>query len=86
MAKALKQMRKGDTLVVWKLDRLARPARARGRLGGRPRRLSLNDVKVAETLLDGGLGPVEVAKRMGVSRATLFRHLRQAKEKVATIA
>ena len=51
-------------MVVWKLDGLARPARARGCLGGRPRCLSLNDVKVAETLLDGGLGPVEVAERL----------------------
>jgi DNA invertase Pin-like site-specific DNA recombinase len=138
LAKALDHMRKGDTLVVWKLDRLARSmkqlietvaqleaagvkfrsitenlgtdsaggrfvfhvfgalaeferslirertnaglkaARARGRKGGRPKSMTAEDVRAAETLLNGNVGPTAVAKRMGVSRATLYRHLKQA--------
>ena len=138
LAKALDHMRKGDTLVVWKLDRLARSmkqlietvaqleaagvevplghreprhglgrwplefhvfgalaeferslirertnaglkaARARGRKGGRPKSMTAEDVRAAEALLNGNVGPTAVAKRMGVSRATLYRHLKQA--------
>jgi DNA invertase Pin-like site-specific DNA recombinase len=138
LAKALDHMRKGDTLVVWKLDRLARSmkqlietvgaleaagvkfrsitenlgtdsaggrfvfhvfgalaeferslirertnaglkaARARGRKGGRPKSMTAEDVQAAEALLNGNVGPTAVAKRMGVSRATLYRHLKQA--------
>ena len=133
---ALDFMRPGDTLVVWKLDRLARSmrqlidtvellqskgmgfrslteaidtttaggmlvfhvfgalaefertmirerttagleaARARGRKGGRPPKLSNADCRVAKTLLrDPEIGVAEVAERLGVSPATLYRHL-----------
>ncbi len=138
--RALDHMRKGDTLVVWKLDRLARSmkqlietvgaleaadvkfrsitenvgtdsaggrfvfhvfgalaeferslirertnaglkaARARGRKGGRPKSMTSDDVKAAEGMLAADMGPVAVAKRLGVSRATLYRHLKQTKE------
>ena len=137
LARALDVMRAGDTLVVWKLDRLARSmkqlietitrleeagvqfrsiteqidtstpggkltfhifgaladfeqalirertraglasARARGRKGGRPRRLTADDIKLAETLLAGNHGVLEVAKQLKVSRATLFRRLKE---------
>ncbi len=133
-------MRKRDTLVVWKLDRLARSmkqlvetvaqleaegvkfrsitenigtdsaggrfvfhifgalaeferslirertnaglkvARARGRKGGRPKSMTADDVRIAEKMLASDVAPVEVAKRLKVSRATLFRHLKQSKE------
>lgn len=134
-------MRPEDTLVVWKLDRLARSmhqlidtvellqskgmgfrslteaidtttaggmlvfhifgalaqferamirerttvgleaARARGRKGGRPPKLSKADIHVAKTLLsDPKIGVVEVAKRLGVSTATLYRHLPGGRE------
>lgn len=140
LAKALDHMRKGDTLVVWKLDRLAgsmkqlietvgkleaegvkfrsitenigtdsaggrfvfhifgalaeferslirertnaglKAARARGRKGGRPKAMTAEDVRIAEKLLASDFGLVEVAKRLKVSRATLFRHLKQSKQ------
>jgi DNA invertase Pin-like site-specific DNA recombinase len=136
LARALDYMRPGDTLVVWKLDRLARSikqlietvedlqgkgigfrslteaidtttaggkltfhifaalaefersiirertragldaARARGRVGGRPPSLTDKDIEAARTLLSNPDITVEqVAKRLGVSPATLYRHI-----------
>jgi len=133
---ALGYMRPGDTLVVWKLDRLARSlkqlietveslenrkmgfrsltenidtttpggrltfhlfaalaefersiikertmaglaaARSRGRKGGRPPSLNAKDLTAAKALLsDPGITVEEVAKRLKVSPATLYRHL-----------
>lgn len=135
LAAALGYMRDGDTLVVWKLDRLARSvrqlietvedleargigfrsltenidttspggklvfhlfaalaeferglirertmaglasAKARGRVGGRPKALTEKDKVAARALLaDGDITMVEVAQRVGVSPATLYRY------------
>lgn len=133
---ALDYMRAGDTLVVWKLDRLARStkqlietveelaqrgigfrcltqdidtttaggrlvftifsaiaefereiiaertragldaARSRGRRGGRPPALKTRDLVRARALLrDPDISIEEVARAMGISVATLYRHL-----------
>lgn len=133
---ALEYMRGGDTLVVWKLDRLARSlkqlietvedldargiglrslteaidtataggklifhvfaalaefersiirertmaglasARARGKLGGRPPALSEEDLQAAKAMLaDPAITVAQVAKRLNISPATLYRHL-----------
>ena len=132
---ALDWMREGDTLAVWRLDRLARSirqlietvedlgargigfrsltetidtttfggrlvfhvfgalaefernlivertragldaARARGRVGGRPAALDDSAIAVASTLLRDPTIPIhEVARRVGVSRATLYSY------------
>jgi len=136
LQRALDYMRPGDTLVVWKLDRLARSmrqlidtvellqskgmgfrslsetidtttaggmlvfhvfaalaqferamirertragleaARARGRKGGRPRSLTTKDLAMAKSMLrDPDIKLVDVAGNLGVSTATLYRHL-----------
>lgn len=136
-------MRDGDTLVVWKLDRLARSmkqlietvegleergigfrslteaidtttpggklvfhvfgalaefersiirertragldaAKARGRTGGRPRKLTEGDLKAARAMLiHGSLTVEEVARQLRVSPATLYRHLPAARSQV----
>ena len=133
---ALTTLRRGDTLVVWRLDRLGRSlkhlidtvaalesegigfrsvteaidtttsggklifhifgalaqserevirertkaglaaARARGRVGGRPRKLDAKKVALAKTLLsDPSQSVTEVATVLGVGRATLYRAL-----------
>ncbi len=136
----LDYLRPGDTLVVWKLDRLARSlrqlietvemleskgiglrsltesidtttpggrlifhifaalaefernvirerttaglvaARARGRVGGRPKALSEADLSAARALLtDSAITTREVAKRLGVSVSTLYKHIPAAR-------
>ncbi|MFN4310324.1 MAG: recombinase family protein [Ferrovibrio sp.] len=58
-------------------------ARARGRKGGRPRKLSKADIRVAKTLLsDPEISVAEVAERLGVSIATLYRYLPGRRESV----
>lgn len=140
LAAALAYMREGDSLVVWKLDRLARSlpqlietvarlddagiglrslteaidtstaggklifhifgalaeferslirertraglkaARDRGRKGGRPPALSAADLAAAKAMLsDPAITVTEIAKRLNVSPATLYRHLPAAR-------
>jgi DNA invertase Pin-like site-specific DNA recombinase len=51
-------------------------AKARGRVGGRPRALGEKDIEVAKTLLANPDITVEaVAARLGVAPATLYRYL-----------
>ncbi|MCJ2144343.1 recombinase family protein [Methylobacterium sp. E-066] len=55
-------------------------ARARGRLGGRPKLLSAADLDVARVLLrDGTLTVSAVAERLGVTASTLYRYLPAAR-------
>lgn len=137
---ALDYLREGDTLIVWKLDRLARSlkqlietvealeernigfrsltesidtttpggrlvfhifgalaefersiirertsaglaaARARGKVGGRPRALDDTDLSVAKTLLkEEQLTVNQIAVRLGVSVSTLYKYIPRAK-------
>lgn len=146
-AAALDYMREGDTLVVWKLDRLARSlkqlietvkaledrgigfrslteaidtttaggrlvfqifgalaeferglirertragldaARSRGRKGGRPPKLKPADLRAAKALLaDPEINVEDVARRLGVSPATLYRHIPAARSSVGLVS
>ena len=144
LAEALKILREGDTLVVWRLDRLGRSlkhlittvseleasgvgfrsitesidtttnsgklvfhvfgalaeferelirertkaglasARARGRVGGRPRKLDAKRIAQARALLaDPNQTVADVARVLNVGRATLYRALRSGDNSVA---
>jgi DNA invertase Pin-like site-specific DNA recombinase len=136
LEEVLGYLRKGDTLVVWRLDRLGRSlkhlievvaalaergigfrslteqidtttpggklvfhvfgalaeferdlirerthaglARARGRLGGRPKKLAdAKQLELARTLYEGGKTDVAtICSTLGISRATLYRALK----------
>jgi DNA invertase Pin-like site-specific DNA recombinase len=141
---ALQFARGGDTLVVWKLDRLARSlkqlietvetlrerginfrsltealdtttaqgrlvfhmfgalaeferglilertraglqaARKAGRTGGRPPKMTDKDIQAAKAMLaHPDIGVAEVARRLGVSQATLYRHIPAARASIA---
>jgi DNA invertase Pin-like site-specific DNA recombinase len=138
LEEALEYIRPGDTLVVWKLDRLGRSlkhlievvnnlhekgigfqslrenmdttssggklifhvfgalaefereiirertqagltaARARGKLGGRPRVMDEKKIKMAQTLMqDPNYSVREICETLQVSKATLYRHLKK---------
>jgi DNA invertase Pin-like site-specific DNA recombinase len=52
-------------------------ARARGRLGGRPKKLDARKVMMAKHMLENPRQTVtEVAQTLGVSRATLYKYLK----------
>ena len=54
-------------------------ARARGRVGGRPPTMTPEKIKVARQLYDSKEHTVEaIAKMLGVSRKTIYRHLEPA--------
>lgn len=51
-------------------------ARARGRFGGRPPKLTKQQIEMARTVLTSSAGKIgEVAQMLKVSRSTVYRHL-----------
>jgi DNA invertase Pin-like site-specific DNA recombinase len=61
-------------------------AAKKGRSGGRPRKVAASDVARARDLLDKGLTAEEISKMLGVSRATVYRHLRTATDECSVSA
>lgn len=55
-------------------------ALARGRKGGRPRKLSGDDLTVAKALIvEGSRSVAQIAKRLGVNRTTLYAYFPAAR-------
>jgi DNA invertase Pin-like site-specific DNA recombinase len=51
-------------------------ARARGRQGGRPRKMDGKTVQIAMSLMaDQSMSATEVARRLGISATTLYAHV-----------
>ncbi len=55
-------------------------ARSQGKIGGRPPKLTSDDLKVVRAMLtDPSIRVVDIARRMGVSVATIYKHLPAAR-------
>ena len=50
-------------------------AKAQGRTGGRPTVMDADKLAVARARRERGGGPAKIAKALGVSRASIYRHL-----------
>ena len=78
LQRMLDHLRGGDTVVVWKLDRLSRSLKdllfLMGRIGGRRRKLDAAKRKeIAESVLSGRKSGAEMARLYDVSQATASR-------------
>ena len=56
-------------------------ARARGRYGGRPEKLSNQDLNLLKTLYDNGTPIKTIAEQWQVSRTTIYRYFNKLEEK-----
>lgn len=56
-------------------------ARARGRYGGRPEKLTKKDVQLLKTLYDNGTPIKTIAEQWKVSRTTIYRYLNKLENK-----
>ena len=63
-----------DTMIERTRAGLAAAA-ANGRKGGRPRKVDGADAVKARSLRDKGITATDIAKMLGVSRATVYRYL-----------
>lgn len=62
-------------------------ALARGRKGGRPRKLSEADIEAARALLVAGtISVADIAKRLGISRNTFYQYFPQARASASKAA
>ncbi|MEU5940931.1 recombinase family protein [Micromonospora sp. NPDC047548] len=69
-----------EAIVEGTLEGLA-SARARGRVGGRPTKLTQRQLDQAQHMYDSGEHTVEeIAETFGVTRSTMFRHLSAHKD------
>lgn len=66
-----------DTMIERTRAGLAAAA-ANGRKGGRPRKVDDADAAKARQLKEKGITASDIAKMLGVSRATVYRHLSEA--------
>lgn len=57
-------------------------ARARGRYGGRPEKLTDKDLKLLKTLYDSGTPIKTIAEQWQVSRTTIYRYLHKLENKI----
>ena len=71
-----------DTMIERTRAGLAAAA-ANGRRGGRPRKVDGADAAKARSLRDKGIAASDIAKMLGVSRATIYRYLGEPSSDVA---
>lgn len=54
-------------------------ARARGRVGGRPHKMTRDKMETISRLLESGADPAIVAEQLGVAKSTLYRYFPRGK-------
>ncbi|QKT11689.1 Hin recombinase [Rhodococcus sp. W8901] len=59
-------------------------ARARGKVGGRPRKMTDSRIKQARRMCENGMSQTEVAEILGVGRTTLYQYLGPQKSRRST--
>ncbi|MBB2974475.1 DNA invertase Pin-like site-specific DNA recombinase [Microbacterium endophyticum] len=62
-------------LILERAEAARDAARARGRQLGRPKTMTADKIETARALLAAGISRVQVAQRLGVSRAALYREI-----------
>lgn len=62
-------------LILERAEAARDAARARGRQTGRPKSMDADKIETARALLASGISRVQVSKRLGVSRAALYREI-----------
>jgi DNA invertase Pin-like site-specific DNA recombinase len=62
-------------LILERAEAARDAARARGRQLGRPKTMDADKIETARALLAAGVSRVQVAQRIGVSRAALYREI-----------
>ena len=70
-----------DTMI--ERTRAGLAAAAKGRKGGRPRKVDDADAAKARQLREKGIAATDIARMLGVSRATVYRYLSEAASLVA---
>ncbi|ANZ52240.1 putative DNA invertase [Aeromonas phage Ahp2] len=65
-------------LMIERVNAGIESAKAKGRVGGRPKSMTPEQIKMARDLVDAGHNKTDIAEQMGVSRATLYRNLETA--------
>lgn len=75
LERAIRALQPGDVFVVTTLDRLVKRRAAGMDLGGRRQLFTPSQIRNAQRLISAGESPSQVAKDLGMSRATLYRRL-----------
>lgn len=70
-------------LASWRTRQGLNAARSRGRLGGRKKKMTQEKVEAAMKLLSTEMSPGDVARQLGVSRATLYQYFPGGKARIA---
>lgn len=70
-------------LASWRTKQGLKAARARGRFGGRKKKMTREKIEAAMKLLSTDMPPGDIAGQLGISRATLYQYFPGGKARIA---